>query len=144
MPQLIEHIDAIARQKQRDVLYVWFHGGKPSKDGKRPRMEEDFAWAKSPVRKQVTEWLDVNHIVWMPCAGVANTNCMMPYLGQIYIDLPFDKEVPEYQKLESYLENPDGSMRVPGAEFCYWPLERAMENSAHDAPGFWEKWAENF
>ena len=25
MPMLIEHLDAIARQKQRDVLYVVFH-----------------------------------------------------------------------------------------------------------------------
>ena len=32
MPMLIEHIDAIVRKKQRDVLYVTFHPKKPDDD----------------------------------------------------------------------------------------------------------------
>lgn len=145
MPMLIQHIDAIARQKQRDVLFVWFHHANQTCDeGEHPGMEEDFDWEDSPVRRQVIAWLDAHHIAWEPCGGVANTNCMMSYMGQIYIDLPFDQAVPKYRELEAFLENPDGSMRLPGAEFCYWPLERAMENAEHDEPGFWEKWADNF
>ena len=30
MPMVIEHIDAIARQKQRDVLFVAFHRSAPA------------------------------------------------------------------------------------------------------------------
>ncbi len=32
MPQLIEHIDAIARQKQRDVLFLRFNDPSDSED----------------------------------------------------------------------------------------------------------------
>ena len=33
MPMLIEHIDAIARKKQRDVLYLTFHSKKSADIG---------------------------------------------------------------------------------------------------------------
>lgn len=69
---------------------------------------------------------------------------MLPYRGQIYVDVPYDDSLPEYRKLADFLENPDGSARLPNAIFCYLPLEKAMENAHHDEPGFWEKWAENF
>jgi hypothetical protein len=34
---------------------------------------------------------------------------MMPYQGQIYIDVPFDENDSQYQKLVGYLENPDAA-----------------------------------
>ena len=44
MPMLIEHIDAIARKKQRDVLYVTFH--PPKSD------DEDF-WGEQHIGKMI-------------------------------------------------------------------------------------------
>ena len=64
--------------------------------------------------------------------------------GDIYIDVPFDTDNPVFQKLSSYLETPDGVMKIDGVVFCYLPLDVAMENAHHDEPGFWEHWAENF
>jgi hypothetical protein len=43
-----------------------------------------------------------------------------------------------------YLEYPDGTMRFKNVCFYALSLEIAMQNAHHDAPGFWEKWAENF
>ena len=136
---LIHHIDAIARQKQRDVLCLVFKGLNED--------DEDsilLDWENLPVRQQIIAWLNSKGISWQPCGNVANVNYMCGYTGTIYIDLPFDRALPAYQELEAYLENSDGSMRFPGVVFAYLPLENAMKNAEHDEPGFWERWAENF
>ena len=69
---------------------------------------------------------------------------MIPYHGQIYIDIPFEPSAPEFKSLEAFLEFPDGKSRLDGVTFFYLPLAKAMENAAHDEPGFWDRWAENF
>ena len=135
MPQLLQHIDAIARQKQRDVLFVAF--GRSPGDLK-------VDWRNLPVRQQIIDWLNENGMTWQECSHVASENCMMSYLGQIYINVPFDTGLPEYQKLAEFLEREDGTPCLAGAFFCYLPLSIAMKNAHHDEPGFWEKWAENF
>lgn len=137
MPQIIQHIDAIARQKGRAALSVSFYP--------RPYNPfDDFDYEKSKARKKVIKWLDKNSMPWQPCGEFANENRMMPYLGDIYVDVPYDTEDETYKKLASFLENPDGSMKIEGVNFYYTPLEIAMKNKHHDEPGFWEKWAENF
>ena len=150
MPMLIEYIDAIARKKKRDVLSVAFDPEETPDSHKHGDTDYDQLrwleqdWENHSIRKQIILWLDENGISWQHCGDVANPNCMPPYMGQIYIDVPYDKNLPEYQKLETYLENPDGSMRLPGVNFYCCPLEMAMKNAEHDEPGFWERWAENF
>ncbi|WP_119157761.1 hypothetical protein [Caldimonas tepidiphila] len=135
MPQLIQHIDAIARKKQRDVLYLMF----PRKKDRPPQDVEDL-----PLRRQIIEWLEHEGIDWKPCGGIASETRMVPYRGQIYVDVPFDPSDPAYQKLQSYLEHPDGTMRFDEALFCALTLDVAMKNAHHDEPGFWERWADEF
>ena len=134
MPKIIEHIDAIARAKKRDVLFVVFH----------EKLRDSIDWEVLPIRRQIIGWLDANEIAWRPCGHVGNTSIMTGYKGQIYIDVPFDENDPIYQKVCGYLENSDGTMAFDGMRFCYYPLETAMKNAHHDEPGFWEKWAEDF
>jgi hypothetical protein len=142
MPQLIDHIDAIARKKNRDVLYVTF---KPlCGSTEEVTWAECFDWENHPSRQAIIRWLDENDIAWKPCAEFANVNCILGYRGQIYIDLPFDRSLATYQQLVAFLENPDGSMRLPGAVFAYVPLAMAMKNAEHDEEGFWDKWVEDF
>ena len=143
MPVLIEHIDAIARQKQRDVLYVVFH---PPASGLLETEEvqgaEDFDWGKLPIRQQTINWMDAQGIGWKPCGPIANEQLMVGYRGQIYIDLPFEESLPAFRALQVFLELPDGLMRFPEVTLFYCPLDRAMENAAHDEPSFWQGWAE--
>lgn len=145
MPMLIKHIDAIARQKQRDVLYVAFHPPESgTHDAEKVVGSDDFGWKTLPIRQQIIDWLDAQGIGWKPCGHFANERLMLGYRGQIYIDLPFDETLPAFLTVQTFLELPDGSMRFPEATFFCCPLDKAMENVAHDAPGFWEHWAENF
>jgi hypothetical protein len=144
MPQLLRHIDAIARQECRDVLFVTFYPDDLSLSELQTFIDSIPDWETLPIRKQITEWLDTQKISWEPCGERASENSIIPYLGTIYIKLPYDEQNPDYQKLRDYLENPDGSMRFDTARFCYTPLSSAMENAHHDEPGFWEEWAENF
>ncbi|WP_202977570.1 hypothetical protein, partial [Enterococcus faecium] len=64
MPQLIDYIDKIARDKNRDVLYLLF---KPQQ-GEDPLFFDDEACKR---RKQVIKWLEKNNISYYPCMGAA-------------------------------------------------------------------------
>ena len=119
MPMLIEYIDAIARNKNRDVLFASFESEEssdlPTPVGEKPLsfnwLHQD--WENHSVRKRVTEWLDENGIGWQPCDNFADPNVMFPYMRKIHIDVPCDNDLPEYRKLEAFFENQDGSMRLP-------------------------------
>lgn len=137
MPGLIEHIDAIARKKKRAVLYLEFHP-QPSVDRKNYRFEDD------PVRARVLTWLDAHGVPWTRCGPFADPCVMAPYLGQVYLDVPYDETLAGYQVLRDYLEHPDGTMRHEGVRFFAMSLDYAMRNAEHDEPGFWERWAEDF
>lgn len=143
MPQLIEHIDKIARDKKRDVLLLTFHD-QAFKDAGDTVMFPRFDYSKCKPREEIMEWLTANNIQFSPCGSIASENSMVPYLGQLYIDVLFDETDPTYQKVRDFLENSDGTMKINGVGFNYCPLELAMKNAHHDEPGFWEKWAENF
>lgn len=135
MPQLLQNIDQIARQKQRDVLTLKFHD-------RAAGFMLDYHQNES--RKMILEWFIANDIPHYKCGPYASETWMESYHGQIYIDVPYDKSNPMFRKVASFLKNPDGSMKFEGAWFCYLPLDICMKNAHHDEPGFWEKWAEGF
>lgn len=137
MPRYIEHIDAIARKKGRAVLYLESHP-QPFKEWRHYSYEGDV------TRATVLAWFDAHDVPWTECGPFANPSVMGPYLGQVYIDVPYDENLPEYLALRDYLEHPDGSIRHDGVRFYALPLDHAMENAAHDEPGFWERLAEGF
>lgn len=137
MPQLLEHIDAIARRKQRAVLYLSFFDA----DGDWRR---SGSWWDNPTRTQVIDWLDANGVGWCECGEFASESTMRSYGGTLYLDVPFDLADPAYQALAAFLEHPDGTLRLPGMKFWAVSLEAAMRNAHHDEPGFWEAWAERF
>ena len=134
MPQILKHIDKIAREKQRDVLFIDFDR----------EMYPSYDYKNYEERKKLLQWLDKNNIPYEECGHMASEYEWESYRGQLYIDIPFDKNNEEYKNLNELLENPDGSMKIPGVNFWYLPLKVAMKNKHHDEPGFWDKWAENF
>lgn len=141
MPELIEHIDAIARQKQRAVLYLEFHRAA---DAEMADFRSRYDYAKDDRRSAVLAWLDAHALSWGLCGGFADVNAMRSYQGQIYLEVPYDESLAEYRLLRDYLEKPDGSMRHASVRFCVMPLDYAMRNADHDTPGFWERWGEQF
>jgi len=137
MPMIIDPIDAIARKKQRTVLYVTF---VPLND-KGYFDAEGFDWENCETRKRVINWLESNNISYRFCQLFLEDGVLVcPYLGHIYLDVPFHRENAEYKKLENYFENPDGSMKDETVRFCYLPLKAAMKNAHHDDPDYWDNW----
>lgn len=134
MPALIEHIDAIARRKQRTVLYLEFHP-------KARLAMRQWRYQQDQTRDSVLAWLDEHGIGWQECGPFADLHCMQAYAGQIFLDIAYDESLPEYRELRDYLEFPDGTSRLPGVRFYFLPLDMANRNAAHDQPGFWEAWA---
>lgn len=123
MPELIEYIDAIARKKQRDVLFIRFYTQDTD------FMEYDYL--QDPERLRVITWLDKHGIAWQPCGPVANVNRMISYRGDIYVDVPFDPTNATYELLRDYLENPDGTMRHP----CWPNVSQTMRNPCQAPTG---------
>lgn len=137
MPQLVEHIDAIARREGRDVLYLTFH-----EDQTGASVAEH--WKDNLSRQAVIDWLMRNGYTWRACGEMASENTIRGYRGSIYIATPFNWEEPAYLALERYLEHEDGTPRLPKMRFWVLTLNLAMKNAHHDEPGFWDRWAEGF
>jgi hypothetical protein len=97
-----------------------------------------YDWEEDPMRETVCNWLTEHHINWQMCAHVAEKNTIYDYQGQIYLDVPFNENDPQYQQVRDYLENPDGTLRFETVGFWYLTLELAMKNAHHDESGFWE------
>lgn len=146
MPQLLSHIDAIARKKGRDVLFVRFGEFDDLLVPLRISRfwEETHDRENDSNRSELIAWLDANGINWCPCGLFAHEDYMVSYEGDIYLDVPYDSTDPVYQKISHRLENPDETRKIPGVTFCCLSLKCAMQNAHHDEPGFWEKWAEGF
>jgi hypothetical protein len=140
MVQLLRHIDAIARQEGFGVLYITF-GINPNIPSSQQRCPE---WETMPIRQQIIDWLYINDYAWKECFEIASENSITPYMGTIYVKVPYEVTNMEFQKLRDYLENQDGTIRYQEVSFNYLPLETAMRNKHHDVPGFWQTWAKNF
>lgn len=134
MPQHIQYIDKICREKQRDVLYLTFD----------KQVFSNPNWSSWQSRKDIIDWLEQNHISHSLCGEMASEHVFSSYRGQIYIDVPYDENDADFVKLSNYLEHPDGSCKIEGVIFCYLPFEHAIKNQHHDEPGFWEKLMEEF
>lgn len=138
MPQLIDHIDAIARRAGHDVLYLTFF-----EDAAGQHVAEH--WEQNLSRQAVLAWLDANGYAWQPCGEVASDDWLVcGYRGSIHVDVPFDRNDDAYLKLEQYLEYPGGRLRLPRMRFWVLPLSMAMRHAHHDVPGYWEKRMEDF
>jgi len=134
MSQLIEYIDKIAREKNRDVLFIRFDR----------EIYPDYDYQDYSERTKLILWLEENEIPYKICADYASENGWESYRGQLYIDIPMDENNDKYKLLNSHLENSDGSFKIKGVQYMHVPLELAMRNKHHDEDGFWDKWAEDF
>lgn len=118
MPQLLQHIDAIAREKNRDVLFLHFENFEQDDQG------------DDPIRSIVLAWLEDHDIAYQPCMGLEQEGFVDTYSGDIYIDLPLDETDPTYQKLSEYLEDDEGNMMLDGVLFYVLSLETALDIEA--------------
>ena len=130
MPTILKNIDHIALEKQRDVLYITFHG-KDEDMIQNIRNGEDFDYEQCQKRIDLIAWLQQNHIQFKECFSFSSKSgwISFPYLGEIYLDVPFDETDSQYQLLYEHLENVDGSMKIEGVIWWCYPLEKAIEIS---------------
>ena len=141
MPVVIFTIDEIALKKNRDALYLSFY------DPRNPESVEALletvgdglmAWREYPPFKAISQWMDKKGIKHSPCYAMLDPGLMStPYMGDLYVDVPFDLADPLYQELSAHLEDADGNPILPGVWFCGVTLETARRHAA-------EKPNENF
>lgn len=138
MPLIISHIDQICRSVGRDVLMMG-----PSRT--RPQLEPLRAWQTSNARKEIIAWLDEKGIQWKPCGPVARDGVFESYYGDIYIDLPYAPGESRYESLIAFTEEDAlGNLKWPNTRLYLLSHAYALENAHHDAPGYWEKYADSF
>ncbi len=129
MPQIIKTIDQIARELQRDVLMIEFQDAESS---------FRLGYRKNPSRMFILDTLERCGVPYYACGPYADDTGIEGYRGQIYIDVPIVGEDRRYREVQVLMTNPGGLSRFKDAWLRYLPLEKAMENAHHDAPGYWE------
>jgi len=117
MPKLILHIDEIACERQHDVIFVEFHNDVTC---------YQLDYRTNPSRTKIIDWLRDNRIPHWECSSIPTGFGCPRYRGEIYIDVAYDREDPLYLKIESFLENPDGTMRFDGAWLRGYTLESCV------------------
>ncbi|WP_005032760.1 hypothetical protein [Holophaga foetida] len=122
MPQLIQHIDDIARAKGRDVLFVRFT--------RLAELDAGLSEDDCLEREALIAFLDEQGISWEPCAPLSTSGWICGYFGDIYVDTPYDTEGSQYQVLQARLEFPDGTLRDPQVRFLLLPLASCPEPQA--------------
>lgn len=136
----LDHIDKIARNLQRDVLYFTFHNTELN------IMFQNYSYELDKNRDKIVKWLNENSIRWTMCAEMANEDFInFQYFGQIFIDVEINAEDVQFKKILEHFElNNKMKDEFFPAKLWILSLDLAMENSHHDKPGFWEEWAETF
>lgn len=120
MPQIIRTIDEIAREKQRDVVFVQFHNFSTG-------FVADYR--TNPSREAIMSWLDQQSISYMPCGGFDSGCIVEGYDGELYIDVTIDESDKNFLKLARWFL-PDGEgPRYTNAWLYYLPLAVALLNS---------------
>ena len=118
MPQLIHHIDEIARHNNRDVLMVSF-----PELGDLIVLDRDLY----APRIEFIDFLKKHKIKWLKCAPPRSQGgWIIGYFGEIYLDVPFNPKDPKYQLLQGHLELEDGSPRDPRVRLWLMPLKEAI------------------
>lgn len=112
MPALINYVDSIRDTKQRDVLWLRF---VPKNTSQRPFPDG----RNCPARAEVVAFL---HAEGIPCKECLPTErackgLINGYFGDLYIDLPYNPADPTYLKLERFLEDESGQIKLPDTEF---------------------------
>lgn len=115
MPQVLKHIDAIAREKNRDVLFIHFENYQEDGEG------------DDPIRQIVLDWLEDHEIAFQPCMGLEQEGFFDVYSGDIYIDLAVNEDDSNYRELCEYLEDDEGNMLLDGVLFFVLALDVALE-----------------
>ncbi len=130
----LEHIDAISRRIERDVIWISFQS----------RIRSQKPWEDNPIWMKITKWLDDHNIKWERCFDIADECSIPAYNGQIYVNLAYEAESPLFKELDGFLEFSDGTSRFENVKFNLLPLLDANRNKHHDEPGFWDSWVEKF
>lgn len=125
MPQLIRTIDEIAREKQRDVIFVQFHNFSTG-------FVADYR--TNPSRKAIISWLDEQRIGYIPCGGFDSGCIVEGYDGELYIDVAIDENDDNFIKLFEWFRPAGGMPRYENAWLFYLPLAVAVLNSNEVEP----------
>jgi hypothetical protein len=134
MPMLIEYLDHIALQKNRDILFLDFQI-KP--EGKSESEAHEQLFLDGPKRDEAMEakimaWLERENIDYCTAGPVSWSGWITGGPLYLYLDVPMDETNEDYKKLCAYLENADGSMRFQNCQFCYMTLEGCKEKAVTD------------
>lgn len=116
MPQLIQHIDHIALEKQRDLLFLSFAD---------TLTDPGVYYQDCTARKDAIEWLEANNIPYQPC-GLPSNEEIHEYLGHLYIDVPMEETNSLYQKLLAHFEDEQGLPKNPECTLYLYALQDAL------------------
>ena len=126
MVWLIQTIDAIARQVQRDVIFLRFTAN-PRSRAVRKKLRETI------------EWLDHNKIGWK-MTGDFDPRAIWIEGTPTCLYLDVASRTRKMSLVRKKFADADGSPRAQGFLFSRLALVEAMEHSERDDPDFWDNY----
>lgn len=127
MVQRIKTIDAIARERRTDTMFIAMvnRAGEATRD--------------HPAIAEATTWLTEEGLGWEICAGFQRGFVSLEGGSRvIFIDAPYAPGSRTLARLEARFEREDGTPRTPGIILALLTLDEAMSNAEQDDPVFWD------
>lgn len=110
MPQLIRNIDEIAKEKQRDVLFIG-----------PENLYFPSWWPDDEACQELISWLDQNSVDWEFCAPPRSSSFEVMGGGEyVYVDIPFITGDVKYDEFSKFVgDDSDGVTKWEGIKlFC--------------------------
>lgn len=120
MYQIFKHIKEIAKDKNRDVIFIDFTQDKTTHPLKN---YISYYYAIDTNRINLINWLRDNKISYMECYS----NGTESYMGELYIDVPVDENNEDYIKLSRYLENENEYMKTDCIHYNQFSLSEKIK-----------------
>lgn len=111
MPQLICNLHDIAIERHSEVLAVTFNNTHALK----------YKYKLDPKRNELIDWLNKSGISFEPVV----MQYSFSYLGDLFVDIPYDPKDPLYMELQNRIEDQDGNPLDDDIILWLMTLERA-------------------
>lgn len=130
---VLPYIDDIALEKQRDVVFVEFFKDDWDCVTNKPIDPTINYWGEHETRNKIIKWLEDNNIEFRETFSQYVPGLItQPYRGGLYIDVPYDENDPQFQKVSNFLEYEDGTSRFESVYFYYFLLSDAIKHEDRD------------
>jgi hypothetical protein len=138
MKKGIKHLDEYCAIAKKDIIYVTFHPKDQDDTNAFHNATNKYDYKSDATRDKVLSDLTEMGFVYLPCYSTCRIDSQGEWRGEVVLGVDYDETDSQYQELEQYFENDDGTMKIESVRFCYFPhsylalLDQYISNTLED------------